>query len=143
MRHNSVVERYLRYLGIRKHISEYIGFLHIIQNIHMLFYFQKIISRIHVHRTIVKCFIFSHDWKPLSSIVKSRIIVYNHTESVNTLFTCSMPYPCKLSGSFSLTQPLSSRYFACSLLKSGYFSNKSARQPLTMGVAMDVPLFAV
>jgi len=52
VRHNSVIKRNLRNLRIRKHISENIGFLDVIQYVHMLFYFQKIVFVIHAYRTV-------------------------------------------------------------------------------------------
>ena len=65
MGHNPVVERNLGDFRIRKHISEYIRLLHIIQNVHMLFYFQKIVLLIHVDRAVGKCIIRIHDGSPL------------------------------------------------------------------------------
>ena len=44
---DSVIEGNLGYLGIRKHISEYIWLLHIIQDIHMLFDFKQVVFCIH------------------------------------------------------------------------------------------------
>lgn len=60
MWYNSVIKRYLGNFRIREHISKYIGLFHIVQNVHMLFYFQKIVLMVHCDRTILKCFIFSH-----------------------------------------------------------------------------------
>ena len=80
MRHCPVVKRNLRYFGIRKHIPEHIRFLNIVQNIHMLFYFQKIIMIIHGYRTIRKSSLIIHNCHvpfrvyPLRSIHLSLIL---------------------------------------------------------------------
>ena len=54
MRHNSVIKRDLRHFGIRKHIAKYIGFLYIVQYVHMLFDLQQIVAFIHGDRPICK-----------------------------------------------------------------------------------------
>ena len=60
VRHDSVVERNFRYFRIREHIAEYIWFFHIVQNVHMLFYFQKIVFLVHCDRAILEGIILSH-----------------------------------------------------------------------------------
>ena len=52
VRHNLVIERTFRNLGIRKHVSEDIRFLDIVKNVHLLFDFQQIAFFIHIHRTV-------------------------------------------------------------------------------------------
>ena len=98
--HRPVIERNLRNLGIRKHIPENIRFLHIIQNIHVLFYFQKIVVIVHGHRTIRESSFIIHSchhtfpvapyppayralYKNTINSCTPRIIVYNHTAHVN------------------------------------------------------------
>ena len=52
VRHDPVIKRDLRNLGIRKHVTEYVWLLHIIQNIHMLFNFKQVILGIQCHRSV-------------------------------------------------------------------------------------------
>ena len=54
MGHDPVVERNLRYLGVREHIAEHIGLFHIVQYVHMLLYFQQIIIFVHRDRSVCK-----------------------------------------------------------------------------------------
>ena len=54
LRHGPVIERNLRNVRIRKHLTEHIRLLHIIQNVHVLFDLKQMIVFIHRDRTIFK-----------------------------------------------------------------------------------------
>ena len=54
LRHGPVIERNLRNVRIRKHLTEHIRLLHVIQNVHVLFDLKQMIVFIHRDRTIFK-----------------------------------------------------------------------------------------
>ena len=60
MGNNPVVKRDLGYLRIGEHIPEYIGLLHIIQNVHMLLYLQQVVVVVHGDGAVLEHLVISH-----------------------------------------------------------------------------------
>ena len=95
MGHNPVVKGNLRNFRIRKHISENIRFLDIVQYVHMLFDFKKVVFLIHCYRAVGKSFIHIHVFLLFSGLsgAPAHGLAYSYVSQQGLSYTLSLN-PC-------------------------------------------------
>ena len=157
VRHDPVVKRDLGDLRVRKHIPKYIRLFDVIQNVHVLFDFQKVVLFIHSNRTVQKrSLIIVHHFHDLSLLLVSlpdlsiRLITYNCIQSyhpcqpiLSNLPTSIIPQPCFRQSSPRSRAQNTMRRLTSSFPSSPSFCKSRAAAPETIGVAMEVPLFFI